>query len=75
MITFEVGKTYQTRSICDYDCIISVTVAKRSKCFITTSEGKRLRIVKESAEFGVEMVRPWGSYSMSPQISADKVVS
>lgn len=64
---FQPGKTYQTRSICDSNCIISVTVAKRTAKTITTGEGKTLRIgVFEGAEF----VKPWGSYSMAPIVRA-----
>lgn len=68
---FEVGKTYWTRSVCDSECIITITVAKRTAKFLTTTEGKRLGI--SSWEDGVEYVMPWGAYSMAPIISADKV--
>jgi len=69
--TFEVGKSYWTRSVCDADMIITITVAKRSAKFLTTSEGKRLGI---STWGGVESVKPWGSYSMAPSIPADRAV-
>ena len=68
---FEVGKSYWTRSICDADCIIYITVAKRTAKFLTTTEGKRLGI---SIWDGVECVKPWGTYSMAPTIPADRVV-
>lgn len=66
--TFEAGKTYATRSICNHDCIIRVTVASRTAKTIKTSEGKTLRI---SEYRGVEQVKPWGSYSMAPIVGAD----
>lgn len=66
--TFEIGKSYWTRSVCDSDTIITITVTKRSAKFLTTSEGKRLGI---STWDGVERVKPWGSYSMAPSISAE----
>jgi hypothetical protein len=69
--TFEVGKTYWTRSVCDSECIITITVAKRTAKFLTTSEGKRLGI---SSWDGVEHVKPWGAYSMAPIISADRAM-
>lgn len=75
MATFETGKTYWTRSVCDYDCIISITVIKRTAKTITVKimgEIKSLR-VKESS--GVEWVRPWGSFSMAPSIHADKMAA
>lgn len=70
--TFENGKTYWTRSVCDADMVITITVAKRTAKFLTTTEGKRLGI---STWVGVESVKPWGSYSMAPTIPADRVVA
>lgn len=64
---FEVGSTYSTRSICDSECIVSLTVAKRTAKTITTKAGKVLRITSYN---GVEQVKPWGSYSMAPIIDA-----
>ena len=66
---FEVGKTYYTASICDSNCIIAITVASRTKCFITTTEGQRLK-VSDKYTPGEEHCSPWGSYSMSPTIGA-----
>lgn len=68
MNTFQVGQTYTTRSIGDHDCIIRVTVAKRTAKTITTAAGKTLRISKFYD--GAEMVKPWGSYSMAPIVTA-----
>lgn len=64
---FETGKTYTTRSACDHDCVIRVTVAKRTAKTVTTNTGKVLRI---SEYQGVEQVKPWGTYSMAPIVSA-----
>lgn len=69
MQTFQIGGTYQTRSVCDSDCIIRVTVATRTAKTIKTSEGKTLRI---GAYDGAEFVKPWGSYSMAPIVRADR---
>jgi hypothetical protein len=67
MKTFQTGNTYSTRSICDHNCIFSITVAKRTAKTITTTEGKRLGIrVYED----IEQVMPFGRYSMAPVISA-----
>jgi hypothetical protein len=67
MKTFIVGNTYTTRSICDHDCIISITVAKRTASTITTTEGKMLR----TSEYdNAEIVYPMGQYSMAPKIKA-----
>lgn len=70
MSKFEAGRTYYTRSICDADQVVRVTVAKRTAKTITTAEGKTLRIREWQ---GVESVKPWGSYSMAPIVSADRV--
>lgn len=66
--TFKTGETYQTRSVCDSNCVVRITVAKRTVKFLTTTEGKRLGI---GVYDGTEQVKPWGSYSMCPVISAD----
>lgn len=68
MSKFIAGKTYTTRSACDHDCIISVTVAKRTAKTITTTEGKTLRI--SIGYTGEECVKPWGSYSLAPVVRA-----
>lgn len=68
MANFQTGNTYSARSICDHDCIISVTVASRTPKTIKTAEGKTLRIGVSGD--GVEFVKPWGSYSMAPIVRA-----
>jgi hypothetical protein len=70
--TFEAGKTYWTRSICDHDCIIKVSVKSRTAKTIKTVDGKVLRIATYN---GVEQVKPWGSYSMAPIVGADRVAA
>lgn len=76
---FEVGKTYQTRSICNNECIISITVTARTEKTITViehGETKRLKINDKSTEYHkAETVYPWGHYSMAPQIHADEIVN
>jgi hypothetical protein len=69
MSKFEAGKTYYGRSICDYDCIHTLKVAKRTAKTITTDNGKLLRIFDWD---GVEQVRPHGNYSMALVIGANK---
>jgi len=64
---FAVNQTYTTRSACDHNCIISVTVKARTDKTVTTSEGKKFRI---NVWEGIEQIRPWGSYSMCPIVRA-----
>lgn len=71
-MNFEPGKTYSTRSLCDHDCIFSITVARRTAKTITTSAGKTLRV---SQYDGDETVMPLGRYSMAPVILASKAVA
>jgi hypothetical protein len=72
MIAFQVGKTYQTRSIGDADCIIRATITKRTAKTVTIAGGKTFRVQVWNE---VEQFKPWGSYSMAPRLSADKVAA
>lgn len=69
MITFQVGKTYTTRSVCDHDCIIKATIAKRTAKTVQTTEGKTFR-VSTWHDGECEYIKPWGSYSMAPMLKA-----
>ena len=73
MDKFEAGKTYATRSLCDHDCIVRVTVVRRTAKTIVTDKGKTLRVFIDYN--GHEAVKPWGSYSMCPIVSADDVTA
>lgn len=74
MKKFEVGKTYYTRSACDYDCIFSFTVTKRTAKTVTFTDkiGKQYRRKIYDSSFGEkeEIIFPYGSYSMSPCVGA-----
>lgn len=70
MNKFEPGKTYFTRSICDYECIFKITIASRTEKTILTTEGKRLRVSTKYTP-DTEQVWPFGKFSMAPSIGAD----
>ena len=72
MQKFEIGKTYFTRSICDYDCIIKITVAARTEKTIKTTDGKSFRIKVWS---DAEQISPWGRGSMMPIIDASRIMN
>lgn len=56
---FEVGKTYQTRSICNHDCIFSVEVVSRTaKTVVVRKEGKEQRN-KITVIDGRETIHPY----------------
>lgn len=69
---FEVGRTYSTRSICDYDCIYRVKIlARTAKTVTIEAHGKvcrrGLKVWNDVEEF-----KPFGNYSMCAIIRADK---
>lgn len=66
-IRFEKHQTYSTRSVGDYDCVFSITVASRTPKKLKTECGKCLHIGERD---GVEFVKPMGNYSMAPIIRA-----
>ena len=70
VIKFEPGKTYATRSIVDADYIIRATIDRRTARSVWV-DGKAFRV---DVYGGAEFIRPWGHYSMSPVIRADRVV-
>jgi hypothetical protein len=73
---FQLNKQYQTRSICDHDCIFSYEVTKLSKGFVTVKSRmdgeKRKKIYVDHN--GIEFCYPQGTYSMCPILKADELV-
>lgn len=70
---FEVGKTYQVRSLCDWDCIFSFVVVGRTAKFVTLDCGHgEVKRVGVRIWNGAETARPFGTYSMCATISADR---
>jgi hypothetical protein len=68
---FEVGKSYATRSICDSDTWMRVTILKRTDKTVTVKRGDKTKVCKIAADWqGYESIKPWGSYSMCPVISS-----
>ena len=63
--TFEAGKTYTTRSVCDHDCVISVTIQKRTAKTVTAEVRGEVKTFRVAVYDGVEFIKPWGSYSMA----------
>lgn len=72
---FETGRTYWTRSICDHDCIFSFAILARTAKQVTINvHGKQVRRGIQIWD-GVETFAPFGKYSMSATIKADRVQS
>lgn len=81
MATFKTNTAYYLRSICDHDCVCIYAVVKRTAKTITVQQmrenGEKMGTpetfrVKIDIFNGSEYVRPWGSYSMCPTLSADR---
>ena len=72
MNKFEIGKTYFTRSICDFNCIFEETIVSRTDKTVKTASGKTLR-VNDKLSSDRELIWPEGKYSMAPVIGSDKV--
>ncbi len=74
MTKFAAGTTYTTRSICDHNCIITVAVVSRTAKTIKANVGGKLKTLRIGAYEidGAEFVKPWGSYSMAPIVTANK---
>ena len=75
---FDFGLTYSTRSACDYDCVFSFEVTKRTASTITVKywDKEVRRKVRVSGDVAgdvagdVEICFPMGIYSMAPSINA-----
>lgn len=71
--TFQIGQTYSTRSIADYDTIHTFKIIARTTKTVTVNvHGKVVKRGLTTYE-GVEQFKPFGTYSTI--ISADKVAS
>jgi hypothetical protein len=70
VLTFKVGNTYSCRSICDYNCIFSFEVVKRTASTVSIKSGGKIVRRKVRVFDGVECLDPHGRYSMSPVLRA-----
>jgi hypothetical protein len=75
MNQFQIGRTYSTRSICDYDCVFSFTILGRTAKTVTTQIHSKIVRRGLSLWDGVEQFSPYGRYSMAPIVGADDLVS
>lgn len=72
---FEVGRTYQTRSICNHDCIFTITVTKRTAKTVIVEKRGELTRCKIHVIDGKEVIFPFGQYSMCPVFHADDIAA
>lgn len=73
--TFQEGVTYATRSICDSDCIHSFTILARSAKSVRVKVQGSIVTRRVSEWQGVEQFKPFGSYSMTAIIGADRILA
>ena len=72
MKKFQVNSVYETRSLCNSDCVFSFTVIKRTKKQVTLKDN----VTGETFRRGVfvwqdaEACMTYGRYSMAPTINA-----
>jgi hypothetical protein len=73
IVRFKAGKTYQCRSLCDWDTIVSFVVVSRTAKMLTIRE-RGIKPYRRGIFVldGVEKCKPHGTYSMCPVISADR---
>lgn len=70
---FEVGALYSCRSACDYDCVFTYEVVKRTAQRVTLRDSHgRVKTRKVHEYEGEETCYPEGTYSMCPVIRAGR---
>jgi len=70
MSMFKPATKYSTRSICDHNCIFEIKVVSRTAKTIKALFHGELKTYRVSIYDGVERIKPCGSYSMCPIITA-----
>jgi len=71
MKTFTPGKTYTTRSACDYECVFNVKIISRTARTVKAEVRGEVKTCKIYIFEGVESIKPFGSYSMAPIFRAE----
>lgn len=74
---FQIGKIYETSSICDHTCIYSFEVIARTEKTVTLKDRKDGEVYRRKVAWfpdSGERCKPYGVYSMAPTIRADREV-
>jgi len=71
VVKFEVGKTYQNRRTGDHNLIVSIKVLSRTEKTIRAETDEGVKTLRISHHNGVEQVKPEGSFSKAPIVSAN----
>jgi hypothetical protein len=70
---FAPGKTYRLTFVGDADLHVCFQVVKRTRKFVTITDGKDVIRCGVNLHSGVEYCLPFGRYSMSPALNSDRV--
>lgn len=73
MKQFEIGKEYTTRSICDSNCIFSITITGRTAKTVSYNYLGRSRRSRIHTDQNGEWIQP-DRYSMAPTFRADRTI-
>jgi len=71
MKKFEVGRIYFARSLCDYNCIFSYKILRRTQKTATIKTMCGIKRRKIYVWKDVETIHPEGKFSMCPVLKAD----
>lgn len=75
MKTFEIGKSYSMKSVCNQDCVWIYEVIARTTSTITITDGKETKTCRINKKISgyrdSETILPLGKYSMCPMLSAE----
>lgn len=72
IIRFETGKTYYTKSICDSEIIYKFKIERRNMKSVWIMIDGKLKRRALKYHGGSEYFEPFGNYSMSPMIKAER---
>lgn len=72
---FEAGKRYNMTFIGDSELHVCYEVTKRTEKTITVTDGREVKTCRVNTYEGAEFVKPMGSYSMLPILSAERTIS
>ena len=70
IVKFEIGKTYNCRSITDSNCRYEFTIVKRTEKTVSFNYENKTVTKKVTVYDSREIVFPLGKYSMAPIIKA-----
>jgi hypothetical protein len=68
---FKAGNEYSCRSVCDYNCIFTFTILKRTAKTVTFKSLGNMKTARiKTDDDGNEWIYPTGQYSMAPVLRA-----